>query len=230
MADDISLRLSLQDDASAKLRQITYAIPFISGAMHSYIANTYNIFHIPQYMRRRLREYERILQESDDISPSDYEICEKLSISAKSLDELKRTKQKIEYYSFDKSVPDGDETLYGIVSNSYNTENRILELEYKRELHNALEKAFSILDKKTVQIIKSIYYTNFTKTRIAQIMNCSESYIGAKIERAFKKIREVYGEELAEFMWDGFRYKEDNTMKNDNNEFMEQEECNLFLI
>jgi len=206
---------------------ITYAIPFISGAMYSYIANTYNIFHIPQYMRKRLREYDVILNDPCYKNISDSEICEIMDISEKSLANLKITKSKIDYYSLDKCVPDGDETLYGITSDGTNGEDAVLDVEYKRELHNTLENALSILDKKTVQMIKCIYFLNYSKTKVATIMNCSETYVGCRIERAFSKIRNTYGEELAAFMEEGFTYKKE-TLNDCYDNY--EDDGNLFLI
>lgn len=243
MAEDLAqqgfiglINATRQYDPDGEALFITYAIPFIRGSVYRYMASTYNIFHIPQYMRKRLREYEKLMREAKDSGQklSDDEICRSLSISGQALKDINNTLERISIYSLDETIPGGDEenTLLDSIASDENIEQLAISGLWEKELHETLQKAFTVLDEKTLEMIKCVYYLGFSKSSVAEMLHCSQVYVGSRIERGFKKIRDKYGTELADFMYPGFRYQneEDATQAGDKQADTSEDDCNLFLI
>lgn len=196
----INASVKYKEKGDAKF--ITYAIPFIRGAMYTYMANAYNIFRIPQYMRKRLRSYEALLNDTYSREMSDREICDLLSISYTELKELEKLHNRLQYYSSDAAIPGGDDEdcLIDTIASNENIEEIVLSAEWEKDLHSTMTKALSSLDDKTKQMIKCVYYLGYGNSKLARIMNCSSAYVGSRIERGLKKMRDAYGNELAEFI------------------------------
>lgn len=215
---------------------LTYAIPFIRGAIYAYMANTYNHFHIPQYMRKRLRRYRDVLQDARENGQqlTVKELAMTLGWSENAVYEVQKVAYRIQIYSLDDTTKDTDNSLIEYIASDENLEAAVISGVYDQELHKALNKALAILDGTTREIIKCIYFMGFSKTSVAKMMNCSNSCVCAKIERGFQKIlKSEYREELESFMWDGFRYKYEETPTEkqvDKVEICETEEINCFLI
>lgn len=186
---------------------------------------------LPQYMRQKLREYDVFMKDSYNCELPENEICQKLSMTKRELRRMEEIHNRLQYYSADAPVKEDDEqsVLIDGIPSDIDIEGKVLAAEWEKDLHNTLQEAFGVLDKKTLQMIKCFYYLGYGKTKIARMTNCSGSYVGSRIERGLKKMRNAYGHELAEFMDDGFCYDEDQISEN---EYIEEddEQCNLFLI
>lgn len=218
-------------DPDGEASFLSYAMPFIRGALYQYMASAYNFFHIPQYMRRRLKAYSRIMNEAAAAGRrlTDMEICSALDIGAPALRELYCTLDRISTYSLDEAIPGGDDesTLLDSIASDEDIEQLVISGVWEQERHNVLQKALSILDGKTREMIKCVYYLGFSLTSVGEMMNCSQSYVGSRIQRGFQKMRREYGRELAEFMYPGFRYHEEEIPCAAEEA---AEECNMFLI
>lgn len=227
-------------DIGGSVKFLSYAIPFINGAMFRYMGTAISPFHIPQYMRRRIRRYAEIQTEArvKGEELTDGQICEAIGISEDSFRSLRQTMERIRTYSLENAVPGGDEetSLLETIASDEDVEQLVINGESEKGLHKLLQTALSSLDEKTTEMIKCAYYMNFSKSSIARMMNCSQSYVGARIERGFRRIRLEYGEELVQYM-DHIPeiIRQDMEDSGETGEFLEErreqeEECNLFLI
>lgn len=210
-----------------------YAIPFIRGAIYSYMASTYNCVHIPQYMRRRMRGYGKLMESGRDYSDGD--ICAALHISERQLAELEETLDRIRTYSLDSCAGDTGNGLVEYIASDEGLEDAAVSSVYEMELHKALAAALSILDGRTREIIKCVYYMGFSRAKVAKMAGCSHACICSKIERGFQKIlKSRHREVLESFMWEGFHYRhgilEDEPVGTGMRQQGDDEECNLFLI
>lgn len=219
---------------------LSYALPFINGAMYQYMGEAINPFYIPQYMRKRIRRYAEIQTEARTKGETltDIQLCDAMKLSEDSLRNLMDTVERIKTYSLDDVIPNGDEEsmLLDTIASGEDVEQLAINGESEKELHGLLQAALSSLDKKTAEMIKCVYYLNFSKTSIARMMNCSQAYVGTRIERGFRKIRIEYGDELIQYM-DHIPKQayESGIIEEESDEYpeerREQEEgCNLFLI
>ena len=215
---------------------LSYAIPFINGAMFRYMGTAISPFHIPQYMRRRIRRYAELQTEARAKGEelTDGQVCEIIGISEDSFRSLQQTMERIRTYSLEDAIPGGDEetSLLETIASDEDVEQLVINGESEKGLHKLLQKALSSLDKRTAEMIKCVYYMNFSKSSIARMMNCSRSYIGTRIERGFRRIRLEYGDELVQYM-DHMpeiicQDMEDSRITEERRE--QEEECNLFLI
>ena len=223
---------ALKYNPDEKAGFLGYAIPFIRGSIYSYMASTYNCFHIPQYMRRRMRGYGKLMAGGRETS--DDEICSTLHISGKQLEELRETLNRIRAYSLDACAGDTDDGLMEYIDSDEDLENAAVSSVYEMELHKALTAALSILDGRTLEIIKCVYFMGFSRTKVAEMSGCSHACICSKIERGFQKIlKSGHREVLESFMWEGFHYRhglpEDEPAETGVQQG-DDEECNLFLI
>lgn len=219
---------------------LSYAIPFINGAMFRYMGTAISPFHIPQYMRRRMRRYAEIQTEAraKGKALTDGQVCEAMGISEDSFRSLQQTMERIRTYSLEDVIPGGDEetSLLETIASDEDVEQLVINGESEKGLHKLLQTALSSLDEKTAEMIKCAYYMNFSKSSIARMMNCSQSYVGTRIERGFRRIRLEYGKELIQYM-DHVpeiirKDMEDNGEVGEASEERreQEEECNLFLI
>ena len=215
---------------------LSYAIPFINGAMFRYMGTAISPFHIPQYMRRRIRRYAELQTEARAKGEelTDGQVCEIIGISEDSFRSLQQTMERIRTYSLEDAIPGGDEetSLLETIASDEDVEQLVINGESEKGLHKLLQKALSSLDKRTAEMIKCVYYMNFSKSSIARMMNCSRYYIGTRIERGFRRIRLEYGDELVQYM-DHMpeiicQDMEDSRITEERRE--QEEECNLFLI
>lgn len=215
---------------------LSYAIPFINGAMFRYMGTAISPFHIPQYMRRRIRRYAELQTEARAKGEelTDGQVCEVIGISEESFRSLQQTMERIRTYSLEDAIPGGDEetSLLETIASDEDVEQLVINGESEKGLHKLLQKALSSLDKRTAEMIKCVYYMNFSKSSIARMMNCSRSYVGTRIERGFRRIRLEYGDELVQYM-DHMpeiicQDMEDSGITEERRE--QEEECNLFLI
>lgn len=227
----INAALKYNPDGNAGF--LSYSIPFIRGAIYSYLASTYNCFHIPQYMRKRIRDYGKLMESGR--SHSDREICAILHLSGKQLGELKETLNRIRRFSLDESAGDTDRRLMEYIASDEDMEDSVVYGVYEMELHKALGEALSILDDTTLEIIKCVYYMGFSRAKVAEMAGCSHACICSKIERGFQKIlKSRYRETLESFMWEGFRYRhglpDDGIAGAGEGQQEDGRECNLFLL
>lgn len=227
-------------DIGGSAKFLSYALPFINGAMLRYMGTAISPFHIPQYMRRRIRRYAEIQTEArakgEKLTVG--QICEAIGISEESFRSLQQTMDRIRTYSLDDAIPGGDEetSLLETIASGEDVEQLVINGESEKGLHELLQRALSSLDEKTAEMIKCAYYLEFSKSSIARMMNCSQSYVGTRIERGFRRIRLEYGEELVQYM-DHIPeiIMEDTADRVEGGEDPEErrkqeEECNLFLI
>lgn len=230
-----------QDDGTANFH--TYSIPFIHGAVYSYI-NSCSTFHIPTYMRTRIGKLRQIREEASlqGIRLSDDDICTKLGISKKALDHTIETEKKLTADSLDELMRDyDDKTLLDTIDGNEDPEQEAVMSVYEKELHDTLMSSLDILDGTTKEMIKCVYLLGFSLTKVGKMMNCSQTNVGRRIDRGFAKIRESdYREDLESFMWEGFKCRLDGEPDTvDEIEGLEvadimageqEDECCLFLI
>jgi len=188
---------------------LTYAEYGIRKAVYRYNGLNTCMIRIPEYLKTRMRKlavFIREYREKHHQEPKPEEIQKALCISYRSLCHLKKTMLKMSTRSLDEYISgDGDASLIDILS----TDERIEELagssEYQRELHMELEEAFSILDSKTVRMIRCAYYQRNSYTRTAEIFGCSRQAVDERIKKGFYKIlHSKHRERLESFMWEGY--------------------------
>lgn len=211
---------------------LSYAMPFVTGAIYKYMATTYNHFHIPQYMRRRIRLYQDITAVEE---MSDEDIAQRLNIPIFSVREVRETIEKLCTYSLYSTEKETDKLIIDTIADNYDLEEMIISSVYEQELHNALTDALGILDDVTIEIIKCVFFLGFSKKRVADMMNCSTAAISGRIERGFNKILLSKHKEILEgFMPGDFKYKHDDKLDKleiEEQNCSEQEETiNCFLI
>lgn len=188
---------------------LTYASFHIRAALYRYNGmNTYTV-RIPEYLKERMRKlvaFKREYREEFHREPDQKEIQEALCISARSLVHLEKTILNIQTKSLDENVSeDGETSLMDMIS----TDERIDELaggdEYQKELHEKLEKALQILDKKTALMIRCAYYQKRNYIETAEIFGCTKQAVNARIKKGFYKIiHSNHREALESFMWEGY--------------------------
>ena len=169
---------------------------------------------------------------------TDEEVCKAIGISEDSFRSLQQTMRQIRTYSLEDTIPGGDEetSLLEAIASDEDVEQLVINGKSEKGLHKLLQTALSSLDEKTAEMIKCVYYMNFSKSSIARMMNCSQSYVGTRIERGFRRIRLAYGEELVQYM-DHIPeiIRQNREDSRETSEFPEErreqeEECNLFLL
>lgn len=188
---------------------LTYAEYSIRRSVYRYNGlNTYMV-RIPEYLKTRMRKlavFMREYREKHQQEPKPEEIQKALCISYRSLCHLKKTMLKMSTRSLDEYISDnGEVSLMDILC----TDERIEELaggsEYQRELHMELEEALSILDLKTVRMIRCAYYQRNNYARTAEIFGCSRQAVEERIKKGFYKIlHSKHREKLESFMWEGY--------------------------
>ena len=186
-----------------------YASPFIRFSMYDYLDATYCQFHIPTYMRTLLGKYRLVCDmlkaEGKEVEPE--KVKKKLGINSRQYNRMVRTLHRMRVQSLDAEDDNGDgddsRSLHELLASGEDLEKYFIVNERTMELHQCLSGALGLLDEKTAEMIKCRYFLGYRLTMIARIMNCSEAYVGSRIERGFSQIRRgEFGFRLAELLDD----------------------------
>ncbi len=196
-------------DAGNGAKFLTYAEYGIRKCVYRYNGlNTYMV-RVPEYLKTRMRKLAAFKQEYREKyhrEPDAEEIQGKLRISYRSLCHLEKTLLNRGTRSIDGYISDdGDASLLDMLP----SDERIDELaecgEYQRELHEELEAALGILDRKTALMIRCAYYQRNNYARTAEIFGCSRQAVDERIKKGFYKIlHSKHKERLESFMWEGY--------------------------
>ena len=82
------------------------------------------------------------------------------------------------------------------------------------------------MDKKTVLMIRCVYYQKNNRTKTAEIFGCSRQAVDERINKGFYKIlHSKHRQKLESFMWEGYHYNEYTysefaELEDENNEFL----------
>lgn len=188
---------------------LTYAEYGIRKSVYRYNGlNTYMV-RVPEYLKTRMRKlaaFKQDYREKFHREPEQEEILNALHISHRSLCHLEKTLLNMQTRSLDEYISaDGDANLLDLLSIDEKIDDLVGGNEYQRELHEELEDALSVLDSKTVLMIKCAYYQRNTYTKTAEIFGCSRQAVDERIKKGFYKIlRSKHREKLESFMWEGY--------------------------
>lgn len=196
-------------DIDRDVKFLTYAEYDIRRSIYRYKGlNTYMV-RVPEYLKtrmRRLAAFKKEYREEHHKDPKPKEIQRVLHISYRSLCHLEKTMLNMSVRSLDEYISDDGETsLIDILS----VDEKIDELaecsEYQKELHEALEGALSVLDQKTMLMIRCVYYQRNNYSKTAEIFGCSKQAVDERIKKGFYKIlHSKHKKELESFMWEGY--------------------------
>lgn len=196
-------------DAEHGVKFLTYAEYSIRRAVYRYNGlNTYMV-RIPEYLKTRMRKLEAFKKEYREKHRSDphpEEIRKALNISCRSLCHLEKTLINMRTKSLDEYISDeGDMQLIDLLSSDEKIDELAGGSEYQRELHEELEKALSILDDKTVRMIRCAYYQQNSYAKTAEIFGCSRQAVDERIKKGFYRIlHSKHRGRLESFMWEGY--------------------------
>jgi len=187
----------------------TYAENHIKAAIFRYNGCNTSSVHIPEYLKTRMRKMAAFKQEYREEfhrEPDPKEIQKALHISARAFCHLEKTILNMSIRSLDEYISgDGDTSLLDMLSTDEKIEELVGSSEYQKELHKELEAALSLLDNKTVLMIKCAYYQRNNYTKTAEIFECSRQAVDERIKKGFYKIlHSKHRETLESFMWEGY--------------------------
>ncbi len=189
---------------------LSYAEYGIRRSVYRYNGlNTYMV-RVPEYLKTRMRKlvaFRREYREEFHREPEPGEIQRALCISYRSLCHLEKTMLNMRTRSLDEYIlDDGSSSLLDLLSSDEIVDALAGSSEYQRELHEELEAALSILDRKTILMIRCVYYQRNNYAKTAEIFGCSRQAVDERIKRGFYRIlHSKHREKLEGFMWEGYR-------------------------
>lgn len=188
---------------------LTYAEYSVRKCVYRYNGLNTSMVRIPEYLKTRMRKlavFKRDYRALHNREPKAEEIRKALHISHRSLCHLEKTILKMTTKSLDEYISDkGGDCLIDILSTDESMEQLAGSSEYQRELHEELEEALSILDSKTVCMIRFVYYQRNSYARTAEVFGCSRQAVEERIKKGFYKIlHSGHREKLEGFMWEGY--------------------------
>ena len=188
---------------------LTYATFHIRAALYRYNGlNTYTV-HVPEYLKERMRKLAAFRQEYRETfggEPEPADIQKALGISARALRHLEKTLLNMKTRSLDAYISDdGESSLMDLLAADEQVDELAGGSVYQKELHQELEGALSILDKKTALMIRCAYYQRNSYAKTAEIFGCSRQAAEERIKKGFYKIlHSRYRGRLESFMWEGY--------------------------
>jgi len=193
----------------AGMKFLAYAENYIKTSIFRYNGCNTSSVHIPEYLKTRMRKlaaFRLKYRAAFKREPEPEEIQGALHISARALCHLERVLFNLRARSLDEYISEGGgSSLLDLLS----TDERIDELaggsEYQRELHNELDAALRIMDRKTALMIRCVYYQGDSYARTAKVFGCSRQAVGERIKKGFYRIlHSEHREKLESFMWEGY--------------------------
>lgn len=186
------IRAAEKYDYSKEFKFSTYATWWIKQTIIRAISNSSRTIRIPVHMADKIRKYKKVIHELNntlDREATDKEIAQKMGISVKKIQGIKRAIIK-EPISLDTPVTEDLSVEDYVQDHNYNSPE---EQTHKKVLHESMEDLLSNLDERERKIITYRFGINGeqvkTLEQLGQILGFSKERIRQLEDGAIRKLR-----------------------------------------
>lgn len=179
-------------DYSREFKFSTYATWWIKQTIIRSISNCSRTIRIPVHMSDKIRKYKKIVTELHntlDREATDKEIAQKMGISVKKVQSIKKSIIK-EPISLDTPITEDLSVEDYIPDNSYNSPE---EQTHEKVLHESMDELLEILDEREKKIITCRFGINGEQTKtleqLGHVLGFSKERIRQLEDGAIRKLR-----------------------------------------
>jgi len=184
----------------------TYAENRIKRAIYRYHANCGYIVKVPEYLRLRLKKYNRFCQEYREHTgkwPEDEACTKSLHISRKALNHLKKLNVKMSMKSLEEQAENCQgKTVGELIPDNGDLEELITGSVYLRELHEILTKSVNLLPDEEKEVVRMRFYQGYTVKEIAKKIHSSKQTVHNRLKEAYQRIKGSEYREILELFRD----------------------------
>ncbi len=164
-------------DPSINVKFQTYAMSRVRGSMLDHLRN---LDWIPRSLRKKIKEYEKVvleLKSKTGKSPTDEEIASKLNLDPKEASKIKNEINRTQILSLEEYLfrSDKDDDTLSNMEDLYTGDPQ--NLVSKLEIKGMLKQAILTLNKREQLLLQLYYYEGLNFKEIGKVLEISESRV-----------------------------------------------------
>lgn len=170
----------------------SFAIPYIRGEIQHYLRDKGTVVRIPrrwQTLQNQSAKAIRSLQENLNRRPSDQEVADKLEITMEEWQEVRLASSNRHLLSLDAPIKESDSDTSSL--GDLLPDSRYRSFQLAQEDRMRLQQALSQLEKRTREVVESVFLQDLTQKETAERLGISSVTVSRRVKKGLKHLQVI---------------------------------------
>ncbi len=170
----------------------SFAIPYIRGEIQHYLRDKGTVVRIPrrwQTLQNQSAKAIRSLQENLNRRPSDQEVADELEITVEEWQQVRIASSNRNLLSLDAPVKESDSGTSSLGDLLPDSRYRSFQLAQEDQIR--LQQALSQLEKRTREVVESVFLQDLTQKETAERLGISSVTVSRRVKKGLKHLQVI---------------------------------------
>jgi RNA polymerase sigma-B factor len=170
----------------------SFAIPYIRGEIQHYLRDKGTVVRIPrrwQTLQNQSAKAIRSLQENLNRRPSDQEVADELEITIEEWQQVRIASSNRNLLSLDAPVKESDSGTSSLGDLLPDSRYRSFQLAQEDQIR--LQQALSQLEKRTREVVESVFLQDLTQKETAERLGISSVTVSRRVKKGLKHLQVI---------------------------------------
>ncbi len=170
----------------------SFAIPYIRGEIQHYLRDKGTVVRIPrrwQTLQNQSAKAIRSLQENLNRRPSDQEVADELEITVEEWQQVRIASSNRHLLSLDAPVKESDSGTSSLGDLLPDSRYRSFQLAQEDQIR--LQQALSQLEKRTREVVESVFLQDLTQKETAERLGISSVTVSRRVKKGLKHLQVI---------------------------------------